>query len=359
MGSLADSSVTNIRKYSSDWHSVNYPTIYIAPESAGLRNVYRANIYNDDVLESSPSDTGTWINNDANGKLQIVNGSIDLAKDYSPTFTDLSLVNKKFVLDTVPAILYSIVEAPGILDRILARATSEGFQLPDTDVRKYMQELIGGLMSTGSWHKLDLFLNAAYGAPELLNLTRINWKNPEGALATVHDGITLEEGGWKGDGISGYISTQFNPSTDSEKYTLNNAGRGLIVYERAGNSAVEGATGDNTNSILLQNNNGQRINCGSNTLDSNVNLDGVGYKGINRDNDEVVRLYNRDVESVRQQLSTSIGNNIQVILRRNASYGSSTVSMYHLGASLTKDETIGLRSYYNDFLRKLGLNPIA
>src|SRR5690606_33621116 len=99
--------------------------------------------------------------------------------------------------------------------------------------------------------------------------------------------------------------------------------------------------------------------CGSGVLSSAVDMSGVGYKGINRDNNEDVRLYNKAIESLRKQASTALDNTPQYILRRAAAFGNATVSMYHLGASLTKDETFGIRSYYNDFLRKLGLNPIA
>jgi hypothetical protein len=67
---------------------------------------------------------------------------------------------------------------------IVNRAILEGFTLPDQFKLNCIDRLIREMKLSGYWQKRDLILNYAYNDDNVEDFTRINWKNPTGALST-------------------------------------------------------------------------------------------------------------------------------------------------------------------------------
>lgn len=67
---------------------------------------------------------------------------------------------------------------------IIDRAVLEGFTLPSETTLAYINTLIYVMKADGYWAKRDLILNFAYNDLNCRDFSRINWKNPSGALAT-------------------------------------------------------------------------------------------------------------------------------------------------------------------------------
>jgi hypothetical protein len=69
------------------------------------------------------------------------------------------------------------------LKAVINRANTEGFTLPSKPTLQATDILIQQMIADGYWQKRDLILNYAYNNDAVENFTRINWKNPTGALS--------------------------------------------------------------------------------------------------------------------------------------------------------------------------------
>lgn len=253
------------------------------------------------------------------------------------------------------------------LQQVINRAYSEGFTLPSVSILGYCDSLITSMKSDGTWVLSDIFFNFAYNDISLLNFSRINWRNPYGALglATLYGGITYLTNGFKGDGTSAYIDTRHNPSAirSNTNYSLNNAGRLIVVADAgtiSGTSAfLEGIIGSAVNSLRLASTAGHYINQGTTALSPGANMTGSGLKSIMRDSSTNVRLQNKTTITNSVANSVIIQNATQVLLRGSNSWVDATISSYYMGGSLSDAQISNFRTYYNQYLVSIGLTAFA
>lgn len=82
--------------------------------------------------------------------------------------------------NVLPSLNRFLPETQAIIDR----AVLEGFTLPSPATLSYINTLISVMIADGYWTKRDLILNFAYNDLICRDFSRINWKNPSGALMT-------------------------------------------------------------------------------------------------------------------------------------------------------------------------------
>ncbi|MFA5644536.1 MAG: type II secretion system protein [Patescibacteria group bacterium] len=253
----------------------------------------------------------------------------------------------------------------GILERdsaeltaIIARAEAEGFTLPSVSTLRQVDILIGAMKTSGFWDEQDLILNFAYNNTDLANFSRINWKNPSDPLAVRNGGLTYGVYGELGNGSNAHIDTNNNPSTYGGNYTLNDAGRGAVIFSAG--SVIDGTANASINSLRNGNLDAHKINqLATTALSPSADLSGVGYKGVNRDDATNVRFYNKATELNGTANSSSLYNGNQYLMRRGGTYSSIGISFYHLGGSISQTITQNFRIAYNAYLVSIGLTAIA
>jgi hypothetical protein len=174
-------------------------------------------------------------------------------------------------------------------------------------------------------------------------------------------GLTYQTNGFKGNGTDGFINTNYNLSVVPTNYTLNNAGRMLVISEDATLSTMfyDGTASVNRNNMRRDNSQQIRINSSANALATTFNMVGVGLKSIMRDTSTDVRVQNGGSTLSTTQTSTLIENTQQLILRSATAYADACVSSYYMGASLTNTQINNFRTYYNTYLTNIGLTPYA
>ena len=245
---------------------------------------------------------------------------------------------------------------------IITRALSESFAIPDNSTIKKLDKLIRDMKSVGYWEKRDYILLSGYNDINLLNFSRINIKNPSWDLATLVGDITYTLGGFKGsDDNTSYLSLPYNYLTDSILYTLDDAGRDMVVYqEPTVGTYLESSTMNNREILRYHtSSNNQRINQLVANLEGGfINTLGTGYKGINRTSSEDVVMFNKDVQYNRTRTSVELTNGTIRLFLNSSESTDAVISYYSIGASVV-DESQDFRTIYNQFLTRIGLSPIA
>lgn len=251
---------------------------------------------------------------------------------------------------------------------ILAWADYEGAPPPTNDIP--FDQLIKDLKSAGIWQKLDVFyVFAGDGSPLFKEL---NWIDPSKHMASAYGGLTWDLNGVKGNGVNGYIDTNFNPVDSSVNYTLDNASLFIGIAEYNGlDSGRYGITnaGRYTNFINThvtinggRNDRGVSINGATSGVmftpsTPSINMSGTGMKYLGREDETTIHISNKSDIVVKEQPSTVVHDGNQVMLRHGTSYNASTINCFGMGAYLTYSETQILRVAFNKFLASLGLTP--
>jgi hypothetical protein len=251
------------------------------------------------------------------------------------------------------------------LQQIINRAYAEGFTIPSTTILGHCDTLITEMKNDGVWNVGDAYFNFAYNDVTLSDWSRINWFRPNSklnAIATLIGGLTYRVDGFKGNGIDGYVDTLINPSTAIPyNYSLNNAGRMLVISEDVsnGNTVYEGNTGTSTRmGSFLSSLSSFTINS-FNSAAATIDTTGVGLKSIMRDSSTDIRIQNGINTLSTTQTSVIITNNSQLILRFANSYSNGCVSNYYMGASISNTQIDNFRTYYNTYLTNIGLTAFA
>ena len=173
---------------------------------------------------------------------------------------------------------------------VLNYATTLGYTLPSAPQQILQNQLIVDLKSAGVWNKLDSF--RVYATDGSSSYALIDWKRL--VLCTAVNSPTFTTNvGYKGNGTSAYINSNFTPSTDGVNYTSNSAS--IFVYigslRTAGQiQAYQGNTGVNQS----------LISAGSpafgenyiNGVDPVINVTtGIGFQLVNRLNSNTLSVY--------------------------------------------------------------------
>ena len=205
------------------------------------------------------------------------------------------------------------------------------------------------------WSKLDflyVFAAETNGGGEAL----LNWVNPgtyNGLL--VNAPAFTVNAGFKGDGSSSYINTQFNPSTAGGKFSLNSASMGAyvnIVNTNETNTLMGSSAG---NLFLSPNNNLSQFR---GSLNSTVDFSNKGVRSSTPQMVSVVRPNATTITTYKGATSmgdaavnaTSIPNAIiRILMCPGSSYSNAEVSMAFAGAALTQADMTVLNNAWNAF----------
>jgi hypothetical protein len=216
---------------------------------------------------------------------------------------------------------------------ILDKGTALGYTLPSASVQAKQNTLLTSMKADGVWAKLDVFYVFAQDGGSAF--ATLNWKNPNANQSTLVSSPTfVSNGGFQGNGTSSYIDTNFNPLTQGVNYILNNASRYFFTHA-IGTGRFDGVASSNLNTMVRGLTNSQRINAGTNT--ALITLDftaAVNTKSLHRTSATDITAYNETTGVSTTQLSATISNSNQFILRAGSLFGGHTCAAYAMGASL-------------------------
>ncbi len=224
---------------------------------------------------------------------------------------------------------------------IIDRATTLGYALPSAYIQFLQNLMIKRLKEGGYWTKMDVLYNF-YNDATTGDFARLNWINPNLYQATLSGTVAWTASTGFATTGTGFINTNWNPSTNGVKYTLNNAHFTVRTFITAGATALAGTTSGSGCSIFSASVTTHAINS-TNALNTAVGLTSSGTRGFSRVDATNVRFHGMattlaDSYATRTQTSTAIPNENFLIGRSGSSYNSSTYEAFFAGESLTQTE---------------------
>lgn len=220
---------------------------------------------------------------------------------------------------------------------VLDRGTTLGYTLPSSGCQTIQNQLVLDLKSAGIWSKLDVLWSPANDGSS--QFATLNWKSPTTHQMTLVNSPTwTTKKGFKGDGSSSYVNTNFNASTSGVQYTQTDAGIVVWVTTQATTgSRMLGTTVNANIRFFCANSTAHRINSSTNLADS------ISFGGAN-----MLALYRLDstnvVASVNGTLTSTTANNSaitngQILLGQSLSFYSDTeFGIFGMGASLVTED---------------------
>ena len=220
---------------------------------------------------------------------------------------------------------------------VLDRSTTLGYTAPSVAQQTLQNTLVEDLKTAGVWSKLDAFYLFATDGDS--NYATLNFVAPSSFQATKTNSPTFTANeGFTGDGVSAYLDTNLNASTDTTNYTQDDASFGGYVWDFEQNPL-----GSTSALIALRRpdaaNNSNKIQSGTPTTNP-VPSTTTGLVGLSRPNSTT--FYGLDasgsVDTSGVATSTSIPNDNFTILRRSSAYSSGKVGLFWAGAHFTSAE---------------------
>jgi len=229
---------------------------------------------------------------------------------------------------------------------VLSRGTALGYTLPGTGVQAKGNALVKALKACGVWDMLDVFYVFATDGDS--GFATLNWKDPALYQCTLINSPSFTAmQGFTGDGMSSYISTNFNKSIDAVRYTLNDASRSMYVYDigsGVGGRAIDGDAATGYNNLMAANTANQKINALNNlSVNFSVTTDNMQYC-INRSSGSDIQFFEGTSMTTYSSNSYSIGL-VSILLKHVGNYGAHTISMYALGASMFSKNTAFVNAF--------------
>lgn len=241
-------------------------------------------------------------------------------------------------------------EIQGIIDR----AVLEDFAIPSQTTLKALDFFVKVMIEFDLWDGFDQLFNFAYNNDLLSDFSRINIRHPEDDLMTIYGGVTYSDDGFKGNGVDGYLMPHFIPMTNSVKYTMDNAGRGVYAFDNESGKFFGNTDNGSYNSMWNSNTVGQRLN--GNNLDVAVDFSTDNFKSMYRDDSINLRCYSDDEYFATSQSIESYSDKEYSILRSSTTgYSKIGLSMVFFSRSFSKIENNKLKSEYKNYLTKIGL----
>jgi len=231
---------------------------------------------------------------------------------------------------------------------ILNYATTQGYTLPSAGQRVLQNQLVIDLKAGGIWTKLDTF--SVFATDGNSDFALIDWIRLSQYTA-VNSPTFTTNGGFKGNGTSSYINTEFSANI-GVNYTLNNASRFFWVDDRLG-TVFEGIDTTSGNNSFNNSSSNHIINSG-NTAFTGGNVDFAidGWHSICRDSSSTISLFTNTTRYDRTSNSISLVNNKQVIDKRASTFAQHRFRCWGAGASLISENT-DLYNALNTYLTSL------
>ena len=245
---------------------------------------------------------------------------------------------------------------------VLNYATTQGYTPPSSSQQILQNQLVLDLKSADIWDKLDTF--AVFATDGDSNYALIDWKRLTQYTAVNSPTFTTNQG-FKGNGVSSYIDTNFIPSAVSNNYQLNNASFGYWCYSLFSNggsrvnigsrnsssSGLTYAVGGNENSLFMNTNNI------TNGILSSVSSN-LGLRHFNRTSSTGANYY-KSTGLVGSNTNTSFdlsNYSFYLFALNNAGtasfYTLSDMSMAFAGADLSAENT-DLNNAFNTYITSL------
>lgn len=226
---------------------------------------------------------------------------------------------------------------------ILNYATLNGYTLPGTSQQIFQNQLMEYITGSGLYNLLDIFYVFVNNGSSEFSL--INWINTGSYYATPAGATPPtwnSSSGWTGNGITGFIDTNYLP-TNTSPQKLSQTNSGVFIYSTPNTPITAsligyGGSGANTATLRMNASNAATHRMMTNLATvGNINYAGTGLKHMNSDGLNSQKYINNGI-LVSSQTIASIGpattSNI-TILRSQNSYGNSTVGLFGLGANTT------------------------
>lgn len=222
---------------------------------------------------------------------------------------------------------------------VLNYATTQGYTPPSSSQQILQNQLVLDLKASGVWSKLDTFANFATDGSS--NFALIDWKRLSQYTAVNSPTFTTNQG-FKGNGTSSYINTNFTPSTNGVNYQLNNASRFFYGFDALNAARFEGNLGGVNNMRYSNFTPGYdtiKINSGaSNVMSSAFQYDlSSEMKSIHRTSSTDIMLYNAKIGGNRTLTSVDLPTSNQTLFRVGTIYVAVGAKMYAMGASLISE----------------------
>jgi len=174
---------------------------------------------------------------------------------------------------------------------VLNYATSLGYSLPSAGQQVKQNKLLIDLKTAGIWNKLDSF--RVYATNGSSSYALIDWKRL--VLCTAVNSPTFTTNvGYRGNGTSSYINSNYNPTANAVNYTLNSAS--IFAYISAVRTigqiqAYQGASGVAQLIIAAGTNGIGESYINSSTTGVFNNTTGIGFQLVNRTNSTTLNVY--------------------------------------------------------------------
>ena len=236
---------------------------------------------------------------------------------------------------------------------MIAKAIADGITLPSAANLALISDSIDSLKAAGAWSIADRITFWGNDSSST-GFGTINAKTPSADLATIVNSITLvNKKGIEGDGVSAYVDTKYNPTTDAVNYGLDSAS--ILFYQYKVATVGFDLYGDSSSQRLrLQSRSTtlQRVNVSAN-LNSAVNFAQVGTIGVHRKNNVNVDVQVNGTISARTYVpAATLPNSDLTLFAANGAtaFGNAGVTMEWVGADASAVgvaiHTI-MENYYN------------
>jgi len=135
---------------------------------------------------------------------------------------------------------------------VLDYATTQGYTLPSSGQQTLQNQLVVDLKSAGIWSKLDTF--GVFATDGDSDFALIDWINLTDYTAVNSPTFTTNKG-FESDGVSAYIDTNWNLSTDTVNYQQDDAGIFIALTDQSSihqaNNRYTGTSATDYNSAIV------------------------------------------------------------------------------------------------------------
>jgi hypothetical protein len=228
---------------------------------------------------------------------------------------------------------------------VLTYATTQGYTLPSASQQALQNQLVLDLKAGGVWNKLDTF--AVFATDGNTDFALIDWIRLTQYTAVNSPTFNTNEG-FKGNGTSSYIDSNYAPSTMGVNYTLNNAGYGYYMRQYDTAPGIrEGAwnASGGSQAISWIRYPVKRVYLNSPiSVYINFTAQSNQFAAANRTNSTTVNLYSNGIlQDTILINSFLLSNGTFRVFQVGSDYSDSQISMVYAGADLTTEQN----NFYN------------
>ena len=225
---------------------------------------------------------------------------------------------------------------------VLDRSTALGYTAPSAAQQTLQNTLVEDLKTAGVWSKLDAFyLFATDGDSDYATL---NFVAPSSFQATKTNSPTFTaDEGFTGDGVSAYLDTNLNASTDTTNYTQDDASFGVYAWNNIGATGEYPMSADGISTRLrwAQDTGANRINhSGTPSPRGIISSGSTGLIGLNRTSSTAWEGLDESgsINTGYGGTSAALQNSNFVVLKYTSSYSTNKIGVAWIGGSFTSAE---------------------